>query len=928
MKSSAVRRSAPRPFSYARLATALLLSFTGVGPALADPPSGPYLGWEFWTGVLASPTEVEEEYCSGEMIFDFAPDLTWELTGPREACWGRRTTANSRVRFGLPLSGETLQVQSTQPLVSAGGNLYEVYGQDTEEIFAAADDLEHRLATLLMEPTGGDLAILGQYATVTDAGSHQFAAATHLAVSATPAVISARTAEDLEGTSWRLFNFGQRPSNLSSSNEIMGASIWTFQLQAAGACTYSLSSVFPEVEKNGDGHLYFQTNFESGSGADLAHRMVQGGISGAEFNTCSWVIDADGYLVVTSPRTLDPPNIGSQVLLPRLAVSDDNQYLVWAPSAGAITSDPQTLALGYRVAPDMAPDAIDGNFLVHFTQFEYASTGLASSTGNAGSQEFDSRGRGLLRFDSTASAPTPAGESGTWRVCEANFAIDTIEVGYTGNPAAGTLASSSDLTSESVVPDTCAFQLSFDGALRVHVASDRPGTDDDVDATLRGYVSRTEELITLIWVDTEPAPERGTHDLDEASLLGLIGMRYTGDINGNPDGDALNNLAEFQYPLPPAAALPGCAEGSLPIICALPDVNGDGTPDLAAVRGSPTRAEIRSGATGALIRTLPYLSDVYTPAGAAFLPDTDADGIAELAVLAVRNSDSRLIVQIRDLDGSGTARSLFFATGHTPVAIAVIDGDADDDGTPELAVLSTRNSDDRGVIEVKNANGAANTKTLWAPAGYTPLDLETVPDADGNGVPDVAMLASRISDGRNVVQVRNADGAGTPYSTFFALAQTAIDLAVVPDKDADGTPEVAVLSSRNSDGRLLVELKNASGVANQFPFWLGAGLTGVGLEAVTPADGSGIPEVAVLSQRQSDGRILVTVRNAFGADTPRSIFYTVGYTARGLAIFQDADGNGVDEAAVLMTRNSDGRVLVQRRNTFGAQEPVSYFFAP
>ena len=30
---------------------------------------------------------------------------------------------------------------------------------------------------------------------------------------------------------------------------------------------------------------------------------------------------------------------------------------------------------------------------------------------------------------------------------------------------------------------------------------------------------------------------------------------------------------------------------------------------------------------------------------------------------------------------------------------------------------------------------------------------------------------------------------------------------------------------------------------------------------------------------------------------------------------------------VLMTRNSDGRILVQSRNTFGPQAPVSYFFA-
>jgi hypothetical protein len=370
-----------------------------------------------------------------------------------------------------------------------------------------------------------------------------------------------------------------------------------------------------------------------------------------------------------------------------------------------------------------------------------------------------------------------------------------------------------------------------------------------------------------------------------------------------------------------------CTEGPLPVGCPLPDVNGDGTPDLAVVRAAATRGEIRSGADGTLIRTLSFLNGDYTPAGAVVIPDTDLDGVPELGVLAVRDSDSRLVVQIRDLDGTGTARSLFFATGHTPVAIALIQEDTDDDGSPELAVLSTRNSDDRGAIEVKNAIGAPNTGTFWAPAGYVPLDVETVPDADGNDVPDIALLASRISDGRNLVQVRNADGAGAPYSTFFALTQTAIDLAVLPDKDADGIPEVAVLSSNIVDGRLLAELKNASGTANRFQIWLGTGYTGLGLAAVTPADGNSTPEIAILRQRQSDGRILVSVRNAFGADTVRSIFYTTGYTGRGLAI-RDVDGDDVAEAAVLMTRNSDGRILVQSRNTLGAPEPRSYFFAP
>jgi hypothetical protein len=363
-------------------------------------------------------------------------------------------------------------------------------------------------------------------------------------------------------------------------------------------------------------------------------------------------------------------------------------------------------------------------------------------------------------------------------------------------------------------------------------------------------------------------------------------------------------------------------------VVALPDSNVNGTDDVAVLRHDPIVAEIRDGATGALIRNLGFLNSDYTPAATAVLPDTNGDSKPELAVLAVRKSDQRMIVSIRNVDGVGTARSVFFATGHTPVALSVITDDADQNGAPELVVLSTRNSDGRGLIEVKNAIGDPNTISLLAPAGYVAQDVATLPDADGDLIPDVVVLATRISDGRILAQVRNANGSGSPYSTFFGLNQSAIDLAVVPDKDSDGIPEVAVLSWSKTDGRLLAEIKNASGPANLFQFWLGLGYTGIGLGAVAPADGNATPEIAVLRQRNSDTRVNVSLRNATGADTARSIWYTVGYTPRGFAVFPDLDANGVEEPAVLITRDLDDRIYVQSRNAFGAQAPRTYGFTP
>jgi hypothetical protein len=105
-------------------------------------------------------------------------------------------------------------------------------------------------------------------------------------------------------------------------------------------------------------------------------------------------------------------------------------------------------------------------------------------------------------------------------------------------------------------------------------------------------------------------------------------------------------------------------------------------------------------------------------------------------------------------------------------------------------------------------------------------------------------------------------------------------------------------------------------------------MTATAVRQIHDADSNGIPEVAVLSERDSDGRILVEVKNVFGATNPNPIWYSPGFTARGLATIADTDSNGVEEALVLMIRDSDGRILVQGRNAAGSPAPNDYWFSP
>jgi hypothetical protein len=364
-----------------------------------------------------------------------------------------------------------------------------------------------------------------------------------------------------------------------------------------------------------------------------------------------------------------------------------------------------------------------------------------------------------------------------------------------------------------------------------------------------------------------------------------------------------------------------------PQLLELPDQTGDDTSDLTLMRAGLTTAESRDGVTGVLLQNETFLGPMYTALAAVSMPDVDGDGRPELAVLATRNSDGRAIVEVRNIGGSGAIRSFWLSSGITPIGIATVRGHAASGEAPELAVLATRDSDGRGLVEVRSAFGA-HPRSIWIGAGLSPLDLLVLPDADGNSVPEVAVLASRDSDGRIVVEIKNAAGATNPNSVWFMAGNTAIDLALVPDKDGNGVPEIAVLSKRNSDDRLVAEVKNVRGPTNPSTVWFSAGQVGVAMKGLGDADGNTVPDIAVLSRRGSDGRILVEVKNAIGATNPRSLWYPSGYTAWDLAILDDVDSNGIEEAGVLMSRDIDVRILVQTRNAAGIQSPKDYWFSP
>ena len=361
------------------------------------------------------------------------------------------------------------------------------------------------------------------------------------------------------------------------------------------------------------------------------------------------------------------------------------------------------------------------------------------------------------------------------------------------------------------------------------------------------------------------------------------------------------------------------------------DVSGNAEQEIITVRSGDNQtitAELREGFSGALLKTIPFLSSAFTPVDAVVLPDLDGNGHLELAILAVRNSDDRALVEIRNITGAALPRIVWFSANAKPLKMISVP-DADGNGVTELAVLMYRRSDmSRTYVEIKNAFGPTNPNVLWSSRSNFAFDLAVVDDADNNGVPEIAVLLSRWADARVMVEIRNASGPTAPNTVWAISGTTPIGLTTVADADSNGVPEVAILTERNSDGRIIVEVKNASGATAPNVLWFAAGHSPRAIATVDDADGNGVPEVAVLSRRDSDGRIVVESKNAAGATQPKALWYSSGYSPMPmLTILDDIDGNAVPEAAVMLFRTSDGRVTIQQRNLSGSTIARNIWFS-
>lgn len=413
-----------------------------------------------------------------------------------------------------------------------------------------------------------------------------------------------------------------------------------------------------------------------------------------------------------------------------------------------------------------------------------------------------------------------------------------------------------------------------------------------------------------------PAPFPPTTDLTANMEFNLIT-----DAPGNVQ------LIQFIYQLEMAGFLADTA---------VPDMTGNGVQEIAVAAEDPPRGllpiEVHDGFSRSHVGGLAFATAQFPAVAITALPDTDGDGNSEIVLLKRRQDNSRSYIEIRNAAGLHATRTIPLALGHRALAVKVVNGDIDDNGIPELAVLSGSTSTGREIIEVFNAFGATNKQVVAFSPNHQVIDFTVVDDVNGDGEPEIAAAVGSYINGRYLIEVRNL--GGTPFSsvTWLRPGHRAVDITSVPDANGNGVPEVAVLELEIGTGVTRVEVLDAQGAPNKrfLNYFGGTAVRPIALLGIPDTDGDTVPEIALLVDNKLTANTAVFIDNAGVTPNRRAIAFPAGYNnvALDLAFLGDADGNSNGDVALLMSRVLDGQLIVQLRNVFGPPGPWNHYFAP
>jgi hypothetical protein len=362
---------------------------------------------------------------------------------------------------------------------------------------------------------------------------------------------------------------------------------------------------------------------------------------------------------------------------------------------------------------------------------------------------------------------------------------------------------------------------------------------------------------------------------------------------------------DFSIEPPQPDAEPRCSAAPFPVICSMPDVSGDGLADVGVAIEGSVNVHIRDSATDAVVNDIDFGAD---PGYAVeMIGDINGNDAPEIAVLSLRAS-GQVVVTVRDSLTDAIINTIFYGTAYAPLDMTVLP-DSDGNGAAELAVMGV---DAGGGVRVQARDALSDvaTSTTFYGNNATARDVQVIPDINSNGNPEIAVHTRVNHSSQGRVQLRDSNTVEFIHQIFFGTAYVPLKIAVIDDVTGDGIPEIAQLAQRDDTGAVRIQVKNPvdkQTVSNAY-----TGTTDRPVEIV------GTGGMVGLLVEDAGGVAKVIKRDALTGAFIGNVFMGAIGTPEALVVIDDLDASGDPEFAAL-GNNAGQRVIQIKDSVSGAQ---------
>jgi hypothetical protein len=357
-------------------------------------------------------------------------------------------------------------------------------------------------------------------------------------------------------------------------------------------------------------------------------------------------------------------------------------------------------------------------------------------------------------------------------------------------------------------------------------------------------------------------------------------------------------------------------------------VNSNGSQDLALVLRAPdtgtTHIYIMDTVSKVLIKHVTLSADVVVKA-AVLVPDVNGNGVKDMAVLTVNRPDSEELLKntVRIMDGltGSTLKTVNIIKkdsetkkNYPALGLAVLQ-DMNANGISEVAILLVHPKTRSGLVQVRDALTGSLIKEVTFSKDFAPVALTSLTDLDGNGAGELAALGVNNVTGAFQVEVRDAAKGTLVKDVPLNAAYLSQALAMLSDINGSGMPELAVLSEHANDGSVVVHIRDAlnGATVKDIKFFTAYAPRGM---VVLPAEGSkGTPKVAVLGEKLTDRSFTLQIRNAKTPATLKSVPFKADRLPRALAAIPSTGAKDAPDLAVIGNDTTSGKILVQLLNS-------------